>query len=165
MYFVISGIEGSITSLNPRPENKGKTEKVLAYDIDLKLEANVGILEQLAVNEKVNYAEFFFNEKGEVRHTGIDKIVFNRDFEDQWLDIQLDVVTEQKEAFGPLKLKKFTAIPVFGHRVVLTFQAQTKPRDEELLFLNHALIKKTVLITTRPPNQLDIEDVANQESE
>lgn len=163
MFFDIENVKGTITNLNPRPENKGKKEKELAYDINVKMEISIGILDKLAVNEKLNYSEFFFDKKGEVRHTGIESLVFNREFDEHWLIVDMDLVTEQRETFGPLKLKKFKATPVFGHRVILTFQAQCKPRDEELVFINKALIKQEVLISTRVPDQIDLEEVTKAE--
>lgn len=156
--FSLAQIGAVITNLNPRPEKHGKTEKALAYDINFKIvEVDCEVLQQLSVDEKMDYQGFFYDDKGAVKASGIGKLVFGREYEEHYIRIDFELaVTEKFIRFKPNKIRNFVAEPTFGKKMNLTFQAQLNPSDEDLVFLNHALTKDKVLLTIEGPSQQDL---------
>lgn len=155
--FSLPETAAKIMKLTPKREKHGKTKRFLGYEINVAVEVDIDALKNLAIGDDIDYREFFFDEKGVVRASGISSLKIDREYEEHLVRINYDnAITDQGIYFRPTKIKKFSAVPVFGFLVKLSFQIQHQPDDEELVFLNHALVKDVVRLSIEQPSQQDI---------
>lgn len=168
MNFVLPTMGAIVSNLNVRPEKHGPDEKVLGTDINFSVQVSCHELGQLAYNEDMDYGDFLFNEKGEVKGHGIEKMLFpKRSFEDQKLILSTSGLEPNVGETYIVTLKKFSAEPVYGRQVKLNFQAQFHPKGGDLDKLTEGLLREcyiTIDGTDQVQDQegIDFEDTGEE---
>lgn len=154
----------AITSVNQRAEKHGD-EKKIAVDIDIRTEIDVEFLNQLAIGDDIcEYGSLLYDEKGNVKTLGIKSITLDREYKDHTAIITLEDLQDSSVTLIEVKVKKFSAVPVYGKRVMLGLQIQCMPDDEQLVFLAHAMTKSSVIVEIIESKQTDLFD-ADKENE
>lgn len=148
---------GTITNLNQRVEKHGPEEKEVGTDIDIEMMFPVDDLNMLAVDcDFIDYAEMFYDNDGALNRSGIQKLVFDRTYEEHILDLKFDNVSQQGVTIEEVTLKKFSATLDAGKQVKLHFQAQCHADDEAISFLRKALVKDQIIVEVKEPRQQDM---------
>ena len=158
--FSVSGAK--ITSKNDRKEKHGDEQKI-GVDIDISAVVPIEELEKLAIGkDKANYASMFFDDDGQVKTLGIKKLTFDREYPQHEAIIKVNNLSEPEITIYDVTIKKFAAELVFGKNALLSFQIQSHPDDEQIIFLTHALIKNDISVEIISP---DIEVEGKPESQ
>jgi len=125
----LKGVDADMTSGNPRKERHGQEDGALALDLDFSCEVLSDVLNQLSLGDEVDYDNLLYDEDGQVKNTGIKRLVFARELEDHDLELK---ISKRKFDFTEVTVKKISAEPIFGTRVKLSFQAQLHPDDKQI---------------------------------
>jgi hypothetical protein len=145
-----------ITNVNQRLEKKGPDGKDVGFDIDIDAVVPIDVLNDLAVDCHIDYKGIFYNDEGNLKQSGVDKLVFDRVYEEHRFKLSMDNISEDCEIFPEVTIKKFSAVPDAEKMVKLHFQVQCHPSDDALLFLRQAQIKDSVLVEIEEPKQQDL---------
>ena len=156
--FSLNKTAAVITNVNNRIEKHGPDEKQVGFDIDITATVPIDVLNDLGVDCHTDYKALFYNDKGELKQSGLVSLVFDRKYEEHRFKLSMDNVSEDSEIFPEVTVKKFTAAPEVNNTVKLKFQVQCHPTDEALLFLTQAQIKDSVLVEIEEPKQQDMLD-------
>lgn len=124
-------IEAEMSKINARTENHGADKKV-AMDLNFKIQVPVATLDMLSIGDKNDYESLFFDKDGQVKNTGLKKVIFEREFENHYLHISFSTMKTAKEAHRFLadRVCKFSAEPKQGKIIELKFQVQLHPFEE-----------------------------------
>lgn len=143
------------TNLNIRIEKHGD-EKVIALDVDFKMLVKVGWLNKLAIDTESDYDSLMFETNGEVKLTSIGKIEFTSEFEEHGFIVTMDNKNKKTITLEDVTIKKFRAIPEFGHKVTVKFQVQCHPTGAQHDFLRNLATKEGAFIKITQPAQGDL---------
>lgn len=144
------------TSINPRVEKHGPEDRVIGVDIDFNTIIPADWLNKMGVDTTTDYGKMLFDKNGEIKNTGVEKLVFARVYEEHELTITMDTVSSESITLKDVTIKKISAVPEFGHKMKLHLQAQCHPQDEQYLFIHDVLLKDHVLIEVIEPPQQDM---------
>ena len=140
-------------NINIRKERHGD-EVELGADINLEVNLPLSILEVLAVDQ-VDWKNTFWSKDGIPLVTGVTSIKFGREFENIrariWFDGEEGDVTLRET-----KIKKISAAPQPGSRVMLTLQIQCAPSAEDVAMLTEAYLDD--IHVALYADRVDIED-------
>lgn len=163
VYFDIPDyLEAEVTKVNPRSEKHGPDERKSAMDINFAIVVSADFLNKLAITDKVDYEKVFFDKDGQIKHTSVKQIKFEREFENHRMAISFSTVDTDKTAqhFAVEKVCKFKADLEHGRCVKLMFQVQLHPHDEkDIGWLVKSCLEKQCYVRFEP-TQTDLADEA-----
>jgi len=165
MNFELPTTKAIISNLNVRPEKHGPDEKVLGTDINFTVQVPCHDLGQLSFDADMDYGSFLYDEKGQVKSHGIEKLNFGkRQFEEQKLTLSTSGLEPNVGEQFLVTLKKFNAEPVFGRQVKLSFQAQFHPTGGDINQLTEGLLRDCY-ITIEGTDQIQDQEEIDIEEE
>lgn len=144
------------TNLNLRIEKHGPDEKVIGLDVDFSMIVGVGWLDNLGVDTESDYGDLMFEENGETKLTGLDKLIFNSEYEEHTLTVTMDNKGKKSIELEDVTIKKISAKPEFGHKVKVHFQVQCHPNSKQHEFLRELVVKDGAFIEITEPAQGDL---------
>lgn len=158
MYIKTEGATAEVTNWNPRTEKHGE-ERVMAGDVDIRVDQPVEILEQIVV-DKADFRKLLYKNNGELRALCLKPLQFHREFKameliffDEDVNIVLKVYAK--------KVKGLVAEIEAGYRVKLKFQAQVEVNEDESGELHGMSVMSGVAIELKAGGgQADLEEAA-----
>lgn len=154
--FSLAKSQAVITNINQRLEKNGPDGKDVGFDIDVDTTVPIDVMNDLAVGCFVNYKDLFYDDEGNLKQSGVTKLTFDRKYEEHRFILAMDNVSQECTIIPEVTIKKFSAQLDSNNMVNLHFQVQCHPSDEALLFLRHAQVKDSVLVTIEEPAQQDL---------
>lgn len=155
MNLQINTMTMTVTNINPTTENHGG-EDVLATDISLLANMPSELLAKFSDSEKDwgnKWKGLLWNKEGEITGHCLKHLEFHHEYKDHILRIQDD--EENVMEFTKVKIQKFQAEPVPGHRINLKFQIRVHPTKRENGELT-ALQKQQTTVEILPSPQGDL---------
>lgn len=148
-----------VEKLLQKVDRQGKTDKSLGYGINVTAECDSSFLNALAAGKAPDYDEFFFDEEGALKPTFINSFSISRKLPEHKLEIEFDSVSasEKKMLFINVEIKNITVTPLFGKQFKVKFLAQISPNDDEILFINHAVLKESLHVRIIEPPQIGLD--------
>jgi len=154
--FELSGVTGTITSINLDDESKGKDAK-RRVDLDMVSVVDPSVLTQMAViaEEAPNYQQMFFTEDGKEKAIGVKDQTFDREFLRHVFTVHLP---SGEKVFTSKVVKKFKAVPAPNSKVNLSFQIQIYPDNANELWALSGWKGAPLDISIERPAQKDVEE-------
>lgn len=162
----LNSTDAKLKNVNLRLEKHGQEEKVLGTDINITAAVDADFLNSLAVGEDMDYKTFLFDEKGQVKASGIKAIAFDREYVEHNVSIAVPSLHDDKFCeLHDVKICKLSASPDFGNRVNLSLQVQCHPSEEQHAFLHEAWKDGDISLTISEPKQGDLVNALDDEAQ
>lgn len=131
MNLEINSMAMSVNNVNTTTESHG-TEQVLATDISITANLPVEALAKFSETDQ-NWADkwkkILWNKEGEITGHCLKHLEFHHEYKDHILNI--DDEDEHTMVFEKVKISKFQAEPLPGHRINLKFQVRVHPNKQQ----------------------------------